>query len=194
MTSPLSFLITRKTFASCYGNNKSKIAKRQNRGISPVIATTIILAITIVLGLALWGFANSGVGSATVQYSEAIEEYGDIVRNHRFVIANVHLDANTDKMAVWLYNNGKLDTTISGDMVFVICKDAGCTQPTPDPTTLGDPSLCPEEPTSTVRVCDLPAKELRKFVIDMPIETGATYEISVVSDMGLTQTYIQESS
>lgn len=174
----------------------SKISNRQRRGISPVIATTIILAITIALGLALWGFANSGVGTATVQYSQAVEDYGDIVRNHRYVIANIDFDSVADKMTFWIYNNGKIDTTISGSYIFAICGD-GCTKPILDPATLCQYDLdnlgagCQTDPDGVYVVSP---KTLSKFSIDMaPVESGQTYEVTVVSDAGLTQTYVKKS-
>lgn len=200
MTSPLSFLFGKKVKDSSYSTVKSnKISQRQRSGISPVIATTIILAITVVLGLALWIFANSGVSNATIQYSEAIEDYGNIVRNHRFVIANMDFDASTDKIAFWVYNNGKIDATINQDHILVICKDAGCVSPTPNSSTLcqhdpSDPNLCLADFT-------VPSKSLRKFSVTMidtlpaidPIVSGNTYEVTVLSDQGLAQTYVKKS-
>jgi flagellin-like protein len=107
----------------------SKKQDRRRRGVSPVIATTIILAITITLGLALWGFANSGAASSVIKYSEAIEDYGQIVRDHRFVIVNMGFESDPstgDNIAFWIYNNGKVNATISQDHTLVTCKDAGC--------------------------------------------------------------------
>lgn len=200
MTSPLSFLFGKKVNASRYPTVKSnKISRRQRSGVSPVIATTIILAITVVLGLSLWLFANSGVSNASIQYSEAIEDYGNIVRNHRFVIANMDFDPANDKIAFWVYNNGKIDATISQDHILVICKDAGCVSPTPNASTLcqhdpSDPNLCLADFT-------VPSKSLRKFSVTMidtlpaidPIVSGNTYEVTVLSDQGLAQTYVKKS-
>lgn len=173
-----------------------KTSSGQRRGVSPVIATTIILAITISLGLALWGFANSGVGSATVQYSQAVEDYGDVIRNHRYVIANIDFDAANDKMSFWIYNNGKIDTSLQGSYIFVTCGD-GCTQPVIDVD-----SLCQYDPanpgagcvTNADGVYTVTPKTLNKFSVDMsPVDSDETYEVTMVSDAGLTQTYVKRS-
>jgi flagellin-like protein len=161
---------------------------RQRRGISPVIATTIILAITIVLGLALWGFANSGVGTATVKYSEAVTEYGEIVRSHRFVIANMDFNnPSANNVAFWVYNNGKLDATISSVHVILTCKD--CTGSGPSPSGLTQDS--PADPGNPL---SLAPKTLKKFYFSAgaTLETGKTYELTVVSDAGLTNTFVKK--
>jgi flagellin-like protein len=162
--------------------------RRSRRGVSPVIATTIILAITIVLGLALWGFANSGVGTATTQYSEAVTEYGEIVRNHRFVIANMDFNnPSINNVAFWVYNNGKLDATISSDHVILTCKD--CTGSGPNPT-----GLTQDSPADLANPLTLPPKTLKKFYFNAgaTLETGKTYELTVVSDAGLTNTFVKK--
>ena len=172
---------------------------KSRRGVSPVIATTIILAITIVLGLTLWGFANSGVGTATTQYSEAVTEYGEIVRNHRFAIANMDFDNPTNnRIAFWIFNNGKIDTTIGNNTIILVCKEDGCVKPSVDPS-----SLCqhdPSDPNNLSKCLEIDgspnqmvsAGQLSKFSIATSgLEDGKTYEISVVSDAGLTHTYVK---
>jgi flagellin-like protein len=170
-----------------------KLPNRQRRGVSPVIATTIILAITITLGLALWGFANSGVGTAMVQYSEAVNEYGDIVRNHRYVIANMDFDnpaaTPPSHMSFWIYNNGKVETMISEAHLIVTCKDCSAAF---DPSPTGLTQVDPDDATQTLTVFP---KKLKKFHFDTltTLEPGRTYELTIVSDTGLVQTYVKKS-
>jgi flagellin-like protein len=162
---------------------KGKCSSR--RGISPVIATTIILAITITLGLALWGFANSGVGTATVQYSDAVTEYGEVVRNHRFVIANMDFDnPGPNQVAFWVYNSGKLDATINANNVLITCSDCATAPASPTNLLSGNP-----DPTDLT----VASKTLLKFHFDTTLASGKTYELTVVSDEGLAQTYLKKS-
>lgn len=170
--------------------NRTRRCKCKRRGISPVIATTIILAITIALGLGLWGFVNSGVGTATVQYSQAIDEYGEIVRNHRFVIANVDFNnPSSNSLAFWVYNNGRIDATISEAHIILIC--TGCTGSPPAPN-----GLTQEDPDDLTKPLTLSPKTLKKFHFDAgtTLESGATYELTVVSDDGLTQTFVKKAN
>lgn len=165
-----------------------KRSTKSRRGISPVIATTIILAITIVLGLALWSFANSGVGTATVKYSEAVNEYGEIVRHHRYVIANVDFNnpnPPANQVSFWIYNNGKLNTTISADHVLLTC-DLCASSYNPD----GLVQDSPDDPSNPLTVFP---KSFKKFHFNAgaALESGKAYELTVVSDEGLTQTYVK---
>lgn len=192
MTTPLSFF-TNEVNAVRYPNaiiRSSKGSTRQRKAVSPVIATTIILAITITLGLALWGFANSGVGAATTQYSEAITEYGEVVRNHRFVIANMDFNnPSSDNLAFWVYNNGKLDATISSDHIILTCKDCTGSGPTPS-------GLTQDSPDDAGSPLTFAPKTLKKFYFDAgaTLQAGKTYELTVVSDDGLTQTFVKKMS
>src|SRR5687768_13221946 len=101
----------------------SKLIRMKRSGVSPVIATTIILAITITLGLGLWSFAASGVSTSTQTYADAVTEYGRYTSD-RFIVANMDFDNPADgKVSFWIYNSGKLATTISSAVI--TCKDCG---------------------------------------------------------------------
>jgi hypothetical protein len=109
-----------------YESNKNGITRaRQRYGISPVIATTIILGITVTLGIALWAFANSSVGTSATTYASTITDYINYLRE-RFVIFNMAFkyDAiensnapsacsdNTKCVSIWLYNNGQVPLNV----------------------------------------------------------------------------------
>lgn len=169
----------------------SRKIRKKRSGVSAVISTTIIIAITVTLGLALWGFANSGVGTATTKYSQAVDAYGDIIRYHRYVIANVDFDNPAAipprNVAFWIYNSGKLNTTISENLVIITCKDC-------DPKFIDNPTgltqVSPDDPSQPLTVFP---KSLKKFYFDSgdTLQLGKTYELTVVSDAGLTQTFIK---
>jgi flagellin-like protein len=162
-----------------------KIKRYSRRGVSPVIATTIILAITVALGLALWGFANSGVGTATTQYSQTVDKYGEFVGD-KFVIANVAFDnPGFGEISFWVFNSGELPTTISN--IILTCRDP-----------CGDVSNVGLSDSVTI-----PSKELTKITFDLSspvkIENDSsygdkTYELTVVSATGATQDIIVRSN
>src|SRR5262245_24975750 len=109
MTSPPLFFSLRR-----------KLVKPSRRGVSPVIATTIILAITIVLGLSLWSFANSGVSAATQTYSDVVTEYGRYVSD-KFVVPTAAFDRpDPDDVTVWIFNSGSFATEVQS--VIITCK------------------------------------------------------------------------
>jgi len=165
---------------------------RKRSGISPVISTTIILAITIVLGLSLWSFANSGVSTATQNYAEVVTQYGQFTAD-KYVIANIDFDnPSSDDISFWIFNSGKTTTTISS--VVVVCRD--CTSafdPDPNPILLRGTVPDPADPLD----CAMCVKKhtLEKFSFDTgtTIQSGKTYELTVLSETGASQTFLKKS-
>jgi len=162
------------------------LARRKRSGVSPVIATTIILAITVALGLALWGFANSGVGTATTQYSQSVDRYGEFVSD-KFVIANIDFDnPSQGEVAFWVFNSGELQTTINN--IVLKCREDTC----------GDVSG-----VSLASPVAIPAKQLAKITFELTpgtLITGSsdfgnkTFELTAVSETGATQDIIVRSN
>jgi len=159
---------------------------RKRSGISPVIATTIILAITIVLGISLWSFANSGVSTATETYANVVEEYGKFTSD-RFVVTSAAFDyPNPDDMVVWIYNSGKFDTNIQ--TVIVTCK--GTCSASFIPLQLTGPDLLSGDMTiASHTLKDLRFDSSAKSEVFTP---GETYQVQVVSETGAFQTIYQK--
>lgn len=154
------------------------MSDRQRRGVSPVIATTIILAITITLGLSLWSFANSGAAVATGKYAEVVTEFGEYAGD-KFVIANVAFDnPSADQVTVWVYNSGQLSTEIGS--IMLTCKDCSSFSP----VTVDSSALTGTNPIAS--------KSLSALSFDSgTLSDGNTYEVRVLSSTGAYQTYYQ---
>jgi hypothetical protein len=161
--------------------------KRRGRsGVSPLIATTILLGITVTLGLALWSFANAGVGTATQQYAKTVTDYGNFASD-RFVIANIDFDnPSPGYVAFWIYNSGRLPTTMNN--VVLTCRDCSAAF-NPDPTGLTQDAPYGSNPLA------MDTKTLKKFYFDSKtnIEALETYELTVVSETGASQSYVKRS-
>lgn len=163
--------------------SKLNLVNNSRLGVSPVIATTIILAITIALGLALWSFANSGVGTATYTYANVITDYGQFVGD-KFTIANVAFNyPSNNQVTFWIYNSGKLTTDIKD--VVLTCKPI-------DPT---DCSGFNPTPNNLVGPTPLASNDLGKYSFDAntSIPSGKTFELTVVSKTGASQTFVKKS-
>jgi len=170
--SPPLFFISKKT--------------KVRSGVSPVIATTIILAITIVLGISLWSFANNGVSTAAETYANAVKEYGKFTSD-RFVVTSAAFDyPNPDDMVVWVYNSGKFDTNIQS--VIVSCKGT-CSADFISLQLTGADLL-----TGDMTIASHTLKELR-FATSARGEVftaGETYQVQVISETGAFQTIYQK--
>ena len=162
-------------------NNTIESPNRRKAGVSPVIATTVILAITVSLGLALWSFANSGVSATTAQYADIITDYGKYASD-RFVIVNVAFDYPlADRTTVWVYNSGQLPTDIVN--ILLTCKD--CTGSFTAVSTDAS-QITPANP-------QLEPKSLQGLSFATgTLADGNTYEITVTSSTGAYQMHYQE--
>ena len=97
-----------------------KKLQRKRAGVSTVIATTIIIAITIITGLALFAYTNSQTGVATAAFSQEATDFINY-RNDRFVITNLSFK-ESDKcmtgtfeycLTAYIFNNGNLPVQIT---------------------------------------------------------------------------------
>jgi len=207
-------------FGKKHDNVNVKRLNRKRAGVSPVISTTIIIAITVVLGLGLWAFANSGVSTATQSYLDTVTKYGEFTSN-TFAVANIDFNnPSNNHIAFWIFNSGKQTTDFchydpnnpftceTNPSVAILCRDSGvplagrdlCQQ---DPI---DPSLCltrvmPDG--NTVNDFRVAPNELGKFYMTVDkcdpgcapytFENGKTYEITVISETGATQTFLKKA-
>jgi flagellin-like protein len=177
MTTPTLFFSRRKKYHSA-----------PKRGVSPVIATTIILAITVVLGLSLWSFANSGVSVATQTYADVVTEYGKYVSD-RFVVPTATFDhPDPDDVTVWVYNSGSFATEIQS--VIITCK--GTCNASFSPVQLTEGELHLSTPDTVVAPKSLKALQFNSDIIGASFTPGDTYQIQVVSTTGAYQTIYQE--
>jgi FlaG/FlaF family flagellin (archaellin) len=95
---------------------------RRRLGVSPVISSTIIIAITVTLGLSLWSFIQSQVNTSTQSFASATSDYVNYV-NERYVIVSMAFkydDPNikgcpddSKCVTVWVYNFSERDVRIS---------------------------------------------------------------------------------
>ncbi|MEM3382603.1 MAG: hypothetical protein QXD42_06765 [Nitrososphaerales archaeon] len=85
---------------------------RNKKGVSPVIATTIIITLTLIVGFATWSFVNSEAAAASSAFGESTASNVNYLRE-KFVITNAAFNyPNNGKITIWLYNNGAVNTQI----------------------------------------------------------------------------------
>ena len=194
----------------------NKRISRKRAGVSPVIATTIIIAITVALGLGLWAYANTGVTSATLSYADSVKEYGDFTKD-RFVISNIDFNNNpsANHIALWIFNSGKQETDFCAyntndparceDKPSISIVERGGTVPItpsdfcqhmpgdPDPTSCLTRTM-PDG--NSVKDFRIPPGEIGKFSFDIgtAVNGTATYEITIFSSTGASASIIQRGA
>ncbi|MEM0367060.1 MAG: hypothetical protein QW383_01005, partial [Candidatus Nitrosocaldus sp.] len=182
---------------------------RQRYGISPVIATTIILGITVTLGIALWAFANSSVGTSATTYANTITDYINYLRE-RFVIFNMAFkyDAienasapsacsdNAKCVSIWLYNNGQVPLNVktiilsNSNGVLTVNSIYGCILVTDDDGS----SICRDGEVTNMStdMFRIGAREVGviAFQSEQALSNGA-YTVRVLTERGNIQVYNQ---
>lgn len=166
-------------------SNKNSYSKRKREGVSPVIATTIILAITVTLGLALYSFVNSQSSVATQSFAQEATDYINY-RNDRFVITS--LSFQNDGITAYIFNNGNIPVTINQVLVGFDELNYSCQATIIGSTPIGSKEI------GTVKFTNIPKHDNSGNIIcGGQIESPpAVYHVKVVSEAGSYQTYFQK--
>ena len=134
---------------------------RTKKGISPVIATVILVAVAVVIAAALAGFTSSLFGT----YSST----GAAVS-----VVSVVLDASTEDATIILENNGNIEDKL-------VSVQAGTTEPFSVP---GNDGLLPAGGSDTVVAADLGATDWAQgdiVTVKMTLRSGQVLSQSVVA-------------
>jgi archaellum component FlaF (FlaF/FlaG flagellin family) len=150
---------------------------RIKKGVSPVIATTIIIGVTLVVGFATWGFASGAIGSLLQSQGETVASDINNLRE-RFVIVNVNISASRDKVTVWVYNNGRLPTEIT-DLFIGGSSTSMIEVPNSNYTSIGKPA-----PPYDLEVGQLITITFRHYSI-----SGSDLYIKAIGKFGNSYTY-----
>jgi len=162
-------------------NNKN-IRNRKRAGVSPVIGTTLVVAITVAMGLGLYSFASSQTKVATKSFADEATDYINY-KNDRFTVTGLAFKTNdnSQEFTAYLFNNGDRTIKIS---------DAILTDEADSSTAY---TFCTSDGT-------ISSKDLRGIVFEAcgsPSFSGfnpanpAVYEVKITSENGVFQTYFQ---
>lgn len=165
-------------------------SQRKRAGITPVIATLMIIAVTIVAGGAVFFYVNSQAAIQEQRLGEANSSYLNFL-NERFVTVNANFSSN--KVTIWFYNNGNLTTKIQQIWIwnttrslYVAYNSSG---------VFSGSSSYPVSLESPVLPISLPSGSTQKITLTLPgtltFNAGRTYYIHAVAQYGNTYTYFQ---
>lgn len=89
----------------------------QKRGLSDLMATILLVAMTLIAGAALFGYVN-GQASGSENKIGAANAVNVNFLNERFVVVNVALSPGSTSASIWVYNNGNLSLTLKQIAVY----------------------------------------------------------------------------
>jgi flagellin-like protein len=86
--------------------NTARWKQKKRLAVSPVIATILLIAITITVGFAAWAWVRSAALSSELNFGRAIGTNINCL-SENFVIPNANFSSTkTNLVTVWFYNNG----------------------------------------------------------------------------------------
>jgi len=179
------------------GSNLTSI-RRSRAGVSPVISTTIILAITVALGLSLWSSVASQANTSAESFTSAVTDYVNYV-NERYVPVNMVLGHDDPKInacsndskcvILWIYNYSEKGVKIDQVRFGTSASDQ---------TTVSDFDIrLPDGTISDNKILQLNklgsvTMQLSDDVMSHPFtHDGQMYYITVISSEGTSQVYYQ---
>jgi hypothetical protein len=178
-----SFLIKNKVLKNNVLKNKNKVLRVKKRaGVSPVIATTIILAITVSMGLGLYSYAGSQTNVATKSFSDEATDYINY-KNDRFTITGLSFGTSGDsqRFTAYIFNNGDRTLRIGSATV--------------SDGTSSTSAFCTDDGMITskdLRGIEFVACDTTNPFPGFEPSTTAVYHVKIITVNGSFQTYFQK--
>ena len=178
---------------------------KRHSGVSPVIATVIILAVTVTLGIALWSFVNSEVNTSTEVFANEVTDYINYL-NDRFIIVNIAFSHDAvaassppdNFVSVWIYNNGNLPLEVNAvffgpgsSSMKQVEFWSGCLATDCMNTVIDNPDENLEIPRKTMGVVSFDCAAVDPPC--SPLTSDTTYYVKVLTESGANQSYFQKN-
>lgn len=80
-----------------------------SRGVSQILASLILITITLGVGFGLFGYVNSAVTTAERTYADALQTQSNQLQES-FIIASANFSSN--ELTIWFFNNGNINSSI----------------------------------------------------------------------------------
>ncbi len=151
---------------------KKSSRSRRTVALSDLLASVITIAITIIAGVSVFSFVNAQSSASSQSYGQSVGTYIEQIRE-KYVIVNAALNyPSANKITVWFYNYGEIDTQII--QLYIGTSES----------SLGNVS-------SSSLPLDLPRGSIKSITFDYTTTTGQVYYIKAVGVKGNTQTSFQ---
>ncbi len=82
---------------------------RRSKAITPIVATILLIAVTVTAGAGVFSYVNSQAGVSEKRLGDSTASYLNFV-NEKFLTVNANFSAT--RVTIWFYNNGNFTTTI----------------------------------------------------------------------------------
>jgi len=146
------------------------MTSRKRKGISPIIATVLLIAITIAAGLAIYGWVSGLIGAGT-----SSRLTGTTPLSLTVVSAGTTSSSGDIAVNISISNQGSHDVMLNITNIQIV-SSAGYVEPATDITGIGSPS---NPAPSSITPFRIPAGEVTTVEITTTLPAG-TYTLSIV--------------
>jgi flagellin-like protein len=161
-------------------STKHAVWNRERRAVSEVVATLLLVAIVVSMGVIVFTFSSGSLSSLTGNFSGLMTNQGDAVAEH-FVVEQVAFTfTGTTGADVYVRNIGTIASTIVS--VFIVDASTG-TLVTQVPLTTGQGTL----DVGTVL-------DISHTILTFTPSHGNTYSFTVTSSLGNSVTFYSEAA
>jgi flagellin-like protein len=173
------FIIMMKT-------TKLHAKRRRIRGITPVLATIIMLGVTLTVAFAAWAWARGATGSTENNFNNSTGQNINQLKE-RLAIPTVNFSSTLkNKVTVWLYNDGNITTNVVqvwvSNSTYTWCA-VSTSQSNPPPQCTTTTGLPVNLPQGNLAASTFTASSTNQF------NSGSLYTIKVLATYGNTFTY-----
>ena len=90
---------------------KKKGLRADNKALSPVVASIILCAAVLMIGLSAWSYTYSVSAFLQTSYYEDVKKQIDAI-SERFAVEHITYDNSSNILYVWVYNYGDVDIEV----------------------------------------------------------------------------------
>ncbi|MDG6982834.1 MAG: hypothetical protein JRM74_05195 [Nitrososphaerota archaeon] len=83
-----------------------RVSKSRRRAISELVASVLLIAITLITGFAVWGYVDGQAGTTEQVYGQSVGATANYLQE-KFVVVSMDLSAGS-AATIWLYNSGNI--------------------------------------------------------------------------------------
>jgi flagellin-like protein len=158
------------------------------KALTPVIATVLMIAVTLVVAFAAWAWATGATTGSEKSFNNSTGQNINQLKE-RIAIVNANFSATQkNKVTVWFYNDGSINTTIIqvwvSNSTYTWC-GISSSQSNPPPQCSAISLLPVNLPQGGLVSATFTASSTSQFT------SGSLYTIKVVAQYGNTFTYMQ---
>jgi len=143
------------------------MTNRKRKGISPIIATVLLIAITIAAGLALYGWVSGLIGAGTSSRLTGTTPLS-------LTVVSANITSSGIAVNISISNQGSHDVTLTTNNIQIV-SSTGYVEPASDISGIGSPSSAGPSTTSYT----IPAGTVTTVEIVTNLKPG-TYTLSIV--------------